>query len=90
MYQQPLVWQHMDDDATVSLCEALGFKHPMVGQADELLALSDEARNHMIKQLTSGNVTWTELYMAQWINQHNQIPYHIPDYLTENQHPGRN
>jgi hypothetical protein len=89
LYQNPLVWSHMDDDATVSLCEALGFKHPMVGTSDALLALSDEARNHMMKELTGGNVTWTELYMAQWINQHNQIPYHIPDHLTENRNGGR-
>ncbi|MDB5095847.1 MAG: putative large rane protein, partial [Cyanobacteria bacterium RYN_339] len=81
-YREPAIYSNMDDNATATLCKALGFKHPMVGQSDELLDLPEEAKYKMIKELTTGNVTWTELYMAQWINSHNEIPYRIPEYLT--------
>ena len=85
LYQQPFVYSAMDDDASTALCKVLGFKHPMVGTSDQLQALPEEAKYHMIKELTGGFVSWNELYEAQWINQHTDIRYRIPDYLTQNQ-----
>ena len=83
LYQQPVVYNAMNDDASVALAKVLCFSHPMIVTNGQLRAMPEAAKYQMIKELTTGNVTWTELYVAQWINQHTNIPYNIPDYLTQ-------
>ena len=79
-YNDEHVWKAMDDDAVTGLLKALGFKEPMIGTNDELRALPEAAKHHMIKELLGGNLTWGELAQAEWLNLHTDIKYRIPDY----------
>lgn len=74
LYANPAVYRAMDDDAAVALVESLGYSHPMIGTNDALRALPEAAKHRMIRELTDGNATHTEVRMANWINRHCEIP----------------
>ncbi len=80
LYAESWFYEAMDDDAASGLVESLGFTEPMIGTSDELSALPEAAKHHMIRELLAGNLTWGELAQAEWLNQHTTIPYRIPDY----------
>jgi hypothetical protein len=84
VYQEPTVWQAMDDDAVRGFVKTLGFREPMIGTSEAVGALSEEARKHMIRELLRGNLTWEEHAMARWLNQHNATPVDIPDFNQNN------
>lgn len=79
-YADERTWKAMDDDAVRGLMQALDYKAPMIGTNDQLHALPEAAKHHMIKELLAGNLTWGELAMAEWVNQHTSVKAQIPDY----------
>ncbi|MEB3283751.1 MAG: hypothetical protein VKN33_00495, partial [Candidatus Sericytochromatia bacterium] len=81
-YQASEVWKEMDDDATRALMRALGFQRPMISSSQTLRDLPEEARYHMIKQLTGGHMSVEEQAMARWINLHNEKKIEIREFQT--------
>lgn len=70
-------YKRMDDNASGALLKALGFVDPPKGKSEALQALPEAMKQHMINELKGGMMTWGELHMIQWINQHVDSPQTI-------------
>jgi phage tail protein X len=80
LYGNSGIVQAMDGDAVSDMLRTLGWRHPMIGTNDTLLALPDGHKRVMIEKLLDGEFTLQEHRQAAWLNQHMTQPVKLPAY----------
>jgi hypothetical protein len=80
LYANSGVVQAMDGAAVSDMVLTLGWRHPMIGTSDALLALPESHKKAMIAKLLEGDFSLQDHRQASWLNQHLDTPIKLPAY----------